>query len=202
MKQDLKTVAPGADEARRDRIVEGAIRVFLAYGFQRTTMDDIARAAELSRPALYLDFKNKADIYRAIAARKFAESTDLLERALAGDGDIEARLMDGLDKSLFSMMRVFFEAPHGAEILDAKNSLAAEEMAAWRGRFLAIVADALAAEAVLRSVDLGARGFSPDTLAALVLDGIDGMKARAAGPEEWAPAARRLVRLVGLALQP
>ncbi len=202
MKQDLKTVAPGADEARRDRIVEGAIKVFLAYGFQRTTMDDIARAADLSRPALYLDFKNKGDIYRAIAARKFAESTRALERALAGGGDIEARLMDGLDKSLFSMMRVFFEAPHGAEILDAKNSLAADEMAAWRDRFLAIVAAALAAEAAARAVDLGARGFSPETLAALLLDGIEGMKARAAGPEEWEPAARRLVRLVGLALQP
>ncbi|WP_245414071.1 TetR/AcrR family transcriptional regulator [Nitratireductor sp. StC3] len=202
MKQDLKTVAPGADEARRDRIVEGAIKVFLAYGFQRTTMDDIARAADLSRPALYLDFKNKGDIYRAIAARKFAESTRALEQALAGGGDIEARLMDGLDKSLFSMMRVFFEAPHGAEILDAKNSLAADEMAAWRDRFLAIVAAALAAEAAARAVDLGARGFSPETLAALLLDGIEGMKARAAGPQEWEPAARRLVRLVGLALQP
>ncbi|MVA96432.1 TetR family transcriptional regulator [Nitratireductor sp. CAU 1489] len=197
----MKT-AQGADEARRERIVEGAVKVFLAYGFQRTTMDDIARAADLSRPALYLDFKNKGDIYRAIAARKFAESTLVLERALNGDGDIEARLMDGLEQSLFSMMRVFFEAPHGAEILDAKNSLAAVEMAEWRRRFIAVIATALAAEAAARSVDLEARGFTADTLAGLLLDGIEGMKARVEGPDEWAPAARRLVRLVGLALQP
>ena len=39
------------------------MKVFLAYGFARTTMDDIARAADMSRPALYLLFKNKTDIY-------------------------------------------------------------------------------------------------------------------------------------------
>ena len=44
------------------------MKVFLAYGYSRVTMDDIARAAEVSRPALYLLFRNKADIYRAIGA--------------------------------------------------------------------------------------------------------------------------------------
>jgi AcrR family transcriptional regulator len=53
---------------RRARILVGAMKVFLAYGFQRTTMDDIARAAEISRPALYLLFRNKTDIYRALAS--------------------------------------------------------------------------------------------------------------------------------------
>ena len=44
------------------------MKVFLAYGYSRVTMDDIARAAEMSRPALYLLFRNKAEIYRAIGA--------------------------------------------------------------------------------------------------------------------------------------
>ena len=55
------------EDARRMRILDGAKQAFLAYGFQRATMDDIARAAEISRPALYLMFKNKSDIYRALA---------------------------------------------------------------------------------------------------------------------------------------
>ena len=42
------------------------MKVVLAYGYSRTTMDDIARAAEMSRPALYLLFRNKAEIYRAM----------------------------------------------------------------------------------------------------------------------------------------
>ena len=51
---------------RRARILDGALKVFLAYGFTRATMDDIARASDISRPALYLLFRNKTDIYRAI----------------------------------------------------------------------------------------------------------------------------------------
>ena len=55
-------------DPKRLRVLEGAMKVFLAYGFARTTMDDIARAADMSRPALYLLFRNKSEIYRAIAA--------------------------------------------------------------------------------------------------------------------------------------
>ncbi|TIX07369.1 MAG: helix-turn-helix transcriptional regulator, partial [Mesorhizobium sp.] len=39
-----------AADPKRARILEGAMKVFLAYGFTRTTMDDIARAADMSRP--------------------------------------------------------------------------------------------------------------------------------------------------------
>ena len=41
-----------AADPKRARILDGAMKVFLAYGFSRTTMDDIARAADISRPAL------------------------------------------------------------------------------------------------------------------------------------------------------
>ena len=41
-------------DPKRARILDGAMKVFLAYGYSRVTMDDIARAAEVSRPALYL----------------------------------------------------------------------------------------------------------------------------------------------------
>ena len=45
-------------DPKRAHVLGCATKVFLAYGFARTTMDDIARAAEMSRPALYLLFKN------------------------------------------------------------------------------------------------------------------------------------------------
>ena len=59
------------------------MKVFLAYGFARTTMDDIARAADMSRPALYLLFRNKGQIYRAIAATMLEDSLLKADRALS-----------------------------------------------------------------------------------------------------------------------
>jgi AcrR family transcriptional regulator len=60
-----------AADSKRARVLEAAMKVVLVYGYHRTTMDDIARAAQMSRPALYLLFRNKAEIYRAIAGRMF-----------------------------------------------------------------------------------------------------------------------------------
>ena len=60
-------VDESAAEFRRAHVLASATKVFLAYGFAKATMDDIARAAEMSRPAIYLHFKNKTDIYRSIA---------------------------------------------------------------------------------------------------------------------------------------
>ena len=72
-------------DPKRARILDGAMKVFLAYGYSRVTMDDIARAAEISRPALYLLFKNKADIYRAIGAMLLEQFGRAGAAALAGE---------------------------------------------------------------------------------------------------------------------
>ncbi len=69
-------------DPKRIRVLKGAMQVFLAYGYSRTTMDDIARAAEVSRPALYLLFRNKTDIYRAICSCLLCNSVREARQAL------------------------------------------------------------------------------------------------------------------------
>jgi AcrR family transcriptional regulator len=63
MNLELEKTGP---DGRRQRIMDGAMAVVLRYGFQRTTMDDVAKEAGISRPALYLLFKNKTEIYQAL----------------------------------------------------------------------------------------------------------------------------------------
>ncbi len=62
---------------RRRSIVSAATDVFLRYGYARTTMGDVADAAKLSRPALYVLFPKKEDIFAAVVKdmndRKLAE---------------------------------------------------------------------------------------------------------------------------------
>ena len=43
---------------RQTSILLGAWNTFAAYGYKKTSMDDIARAAGMSRPALYLHYRN------------------------------------------------------------------------------------------------------------------------------------------------
>ncbi|TIM54096.1 MAG: TetR family transcriptional regulator, partial [Mesorhizobium sp.] len=113
-----------------------------AYGFARTTMDDIARAADMSRPALYLQFKNKTDIYRAIALMLLSRSLEQAKTALAGEEPFAERTMRAIDEALISMTRTVHASPHGAELLDMKSSLA-DLIGCWRSRFSEHVAAAI-----------------------------------------------------------
>jgi AcrR family transcriptional regulator len=56
---------PDERAAKRQRVADAALSVFQRYGFARTTMADIADAAGISRPALYLLFPNKEEIFAA-----------------------------------------------------------------------------------------------------------------------------------------
>ena len=56
-------------ERRRQQIIVAAKRVFSKNGFSRTTMEDIAKEAELSPGTLYLYFKNKEELYASLSLR-------------------------------------------------------------------------------------------------------------------------------------
>ena len=54
-------------EARPGEIVDAALQVFAETGFAAAKLDDIARRAGLSKATLYLYFKTKEQIFRAVA---------------------------------------------------------------------------------------------------------------------------------------
>ncbi|MFP8487776.1 TetR/AcrR family transcriptional regulator [Gracilimonas sp. Q87] len=51
---------------RRDQILSAAIELTGRQGFEKTTMDEIAEKAELSKGTLYLYYKDKSSLYQAI----------------------------------------------------------------------------------------------------------------------------------------
>ena len=189
-----------ATDPKRVRILDGAMKVFLAYGFSRTTMDDIARAADMSRPALYLLFKNKTDIFRAIAMMVLSRSVAAAKMALAGDGAFAERMMRAIDEAFISMMSAVVASPHGAELVDMKSSLG-DLVGCWRGGLVEHIAVAIQDEATRNGVDLAAKGLSTQLLADMLLDGLEGMKARISDPEEQRQAAAALVNVIGLTLK-
>lgn len=69
MSEPLKTRREKEKQARYDAILDAAELVFSEKGYERTSMDDIARTAALSRALLYVYFKDKAAIQRGIMLR-------------------------------------------------------------------------------------------------------------------------------------
>ncbi len=56
-------------EIRRKDIIDASEKLFFSNDYDNVTMNDIAEEAEMARGTLYQYFKNKEDIYAAIAIR-------------------------------------------------------------------------------------------------------------------------------------
>lgn len=56
--------------AREQRILDAAADLFIHYGYDKTTVDDIARAAGISKGAIYLHFKSKDDLFEGLLIRE------------------------------------------------------------------------------------------------------------------------------------
>lgn len=56
-------------QRRREEILDAAEKVFFNKGIEKSTMDDVAQEAELSKGTLYIYFKSKEDIHWAISHR-------------------------------------------------------------------------------------------------------------------------------------
>jgi AcrR family transcriptional regulator len=87
-------LAPQADDdnAKRRQIVQGARTIFLQHGFDAASMNDIARAAGVSKGTLYVYFENKEQLFEAIVHEEcqvHAEATFDFDH---NDRDVEGTL--------------------------------------------------------------------------------------------------------------
>src|SRR2546427_283102 len=107
----------------RERILIAAFTLFGRYGFRRTSMEDIASEAGLSRGALYLQFRNKEDIFRELAADLHEEALSVAEAALGTQESLSERLRAAVEAKTLRMIEIGHHSPHGSELMDEKNRL-------------------------------------------------------------------------------
>jgi AcrR family transcriptional regulator len=109
-------------DPRAWEVMEAAYAVFLQYGVRRASMQDIADRAGMSRAALYLHYKSKADIVEALMRAYFDAAADAVDEALAAHDDPSDALIGGLPR-LRSATRPkgMMHSPHAEELLSAKQ---------------------------------------------------------------------------------
>lgn len=92
LSQDLTTTEPAPDERLDvvERIRHEAMRLFVARGFDATTMRDVASAVGISPGNLTYHFKRKIDLFRGAIEARYAAFLDEL-RAIAATPGIDAR---------------------------------------------------------------------------------------------------------------
>ena len=90
---------PEEESKKRSQIIEGARKVFLAQGFDATSMNEVARVAGVSKGTLYVYFQNKEQLFQAMVGQQCHQQGERIFALDADDHDIEGvltRLGQGL----------------------------------------------------------------------------------------------------------
>src|SRR5690606_24505968 len=77
---------------KRLRILEAAIALFVAHGYRKTNIDEIARQAGIAKGTVYLYFATKADILLTAIAREKQRLFALVDGIFSPDAPARERL--------------------------------------------------------------------------------------------------------------
>jgi AcrR family transcriptional regulator len=76
-------------DRKRDTIVEGAIKRFIHYGINKTTMNEIAEDLSVSKPSLYYYFPDKNSLVLGVIDKIFNDYFELVEKDQFADIPLE-----------------------------------------------------------------------------------------------------------------
>jgi AcrR family transcriptional regulator len=191
---------PRQADPRQQAILRAAFEAFRNYGFRRTSMEDIARGAGMSRAALYLHYRNKEDIFRSLAAFYYDMAEAAVTAALQPGRPAPEALRAAFEAQAGELFEALLSSPHGEELLDTNCAQAADVAEAGAARLAAVYAAWLQAEAAAGRADLAAFGGDARQLAETMLSALHGLKSAKPTYAAYRASADRLATLFGRGL--
>jgi AcrR family transcriptional regulator len=142
------TLSRPADlESRLCAVLDAAVAVFARYGYRKTSMDDVARAAGVSRQGLYLSFANKEELFRRAVEHSLSSQLACAITALShAEDSLESRLIAACKE--WSGRFVGALGTDAADLMCASTSLAGATLAEYEWQFEAAIENAIAATPV------------------------------------------------------
>lgn len=129
-------------EPKVSALLEAAVGVFARFGYRKASMDDVARAAGVSRQGLYLSFANKEELFRRAVAHslrnQLAAAISALSRA---EDDLEIRLIAAC--VAWSGRFVGSMGADAADLMCASTSLAGATLREYEWQFEEALASAI-----------------------------------------------------------
>ncbi len=147
---------------RRAKILTAARWCFLNFGFAKTTFEDIAKRANLSRTLLYRIFKDKEEIYQAVFVDWLISRHPAAKQAAKGPGSPFERLLSVCRLLTLEPWAEMAGTPMGTEFLEVCERIAPENEALYRKVAHECVAEILGDEASAEVLLLALDGLFAD----------------------------------------
>jgi TetR/AcrR family transcriptional regulator, regulator of autoinduction and epiphytic fitness len=112
------------NEAKKAKVIEAAQGVFFRYGYRRVTMGDIAGAAGMSRPALYLLFCNKEEIFEATLRAFTSRALGEVRTGLPAHPTVKEKLTFAFEVCAVQPFILLMASPDAKELLDCRFTFA------------------------------------------------------------------------------
>jgi AcrR family transcriptional regulator len=178
-----------AEETRRCRLMEAALSVFSRFGFRKTSMEEIAQAAQVSRQALYHHFATKEDLFRATVEHAMAQNVGNARAALDDRTQpLETRLIRAVDEWMGRYVGMI--GAGASDLAEVGGMLAGAIFARYEGEFVDAVTAALQGSPLMAS-------YAPAGLDARQL--AENLQATARGLKHSSPTREDFVQRVTVA---
>ena len=125
--------------ARVDQIADAALRLFARYGYKRSSMDDIAREAGLAKATLYLHFKGKDDVFRAMLRLLARRVEARCREVVAMEAPFAEKLATLMEAHFGEAYASFGTGEHLVELKAVMTTVAARELADFERVFTGFV---------------------------------------------------------------
>jgi AcrR family transcriptional regulator len=155
---------------RRSSILEAARWCFLNFGFSKTSLDDIAKRANISRTLLYRTFKDKEEIFTAVFAHWLVARHPEAQRVAASSGSAYERLLGVCRLMVLEPWSDMVGAPMAGEFYDVCARLDPDIDAHHRDVALQCVATILGSEESAEVFLLALNGLLGDEPTSEVLE--------------------------------
>jgi AcrR family transcriptional regulator len=132
-----------AGAKRRDLILDAAVRVFGRFGFKKTSVDDLAAAADISKQGLYLHFASKEEVFLS-ALQKYLDDclSSVAHELTKPDTSLFDRLLGAMDAWFGRHLDTF--TPESFDVIEASKLLAGDRIKEYESALQAKLTKALA----------------------------------------------------------
>jgi AcrR family transcriptional regulator len=199
-KAQKKNGAGESASAKPIAIVLAGLQLFTQYGYRKTSVDDIARAAQVAKRTVYLHFENKAAVFLAILEYLGDQVRQRCAAAESAGGTAVDRLTGLLDAYFAMGFELYRKSEHMPELEETFSKLARARIGDMNAEYEGRLARFLRSLQQTREIGGPPQGLTVEQIVHIVVRAAEGSKHDAKMQGDRKALARRLRELATLAI--